>query len=67
MSTEASAYGLWTLVVVNAAVFIVFAFGFTRPRTAGDWRSFGDEYGRYRQRVGAFVPKLRSARAVNQS
>jgi protein-S-isoprenylcysteine O-methyltransferase Ste14 len=27
--------------VINAAVFIIFAFSFTRPRTARDWRSFG--------------------------
>jgi protein-S-isoprenylcysteine O-methyltransferase Ste14 len=41
MSAEAPAYGLWLLVVINAAVFIIFAFSFTRPRTARDWRSFG--------------------------
>lgn len=35
------AYGLWPLVVINAAVFIIFAFSFTRPRTGRDWRSFG--------------------------
>ena len=38
---EAPAYGLWPLVVINAAVFILFAFSFTKPRTARDWRSFG--------------------------
>ena len=41
MSDSTSAYGLWSLVVVNAAVFIIFAFSFTRPRTRRDWRSFG--------------------------
>jgi protein-S-isoprenylcysteine O-methyltransferase Ste14 len=42
MSTEEpAAYGLWSLVVINAAVFIIFAFSFTRPRSARDWRSFG--------------------------
>jgi protein-S-isoprenylcysteine O-methyltransferase Ste14 len=41
MSTEAPAYGLWLLVVINAAVFIIFAFSFTHPRTGRDWRSFG--------------------------
>jgi protein-S-isoprenylcysteine O-methyltransferase Ste14 len=41
MSREAPAYGLWLLVVINAAVFIIFAFSFTRPRTGRDWRSFG--------------------------
>ena len=34
-------YGLWTLVVINSAIFIIFAFSFTKPRTARDWRSFG--------------------------
>jgi len=32
---------LWPLVVINALVFIIFAFSFTRPRTVRDWRSFG--------------------------
>ena len=41
MSTDAPAYGLWSLVVINAAVFILFAYSFTRPRTGRDWRSFG--------------------------
>lgn len=41
MSTTSPAYGLWTLVVINAAVFIIFAFSFTHPRTTRDWRSFG--------------------------
>ena len=35
------AYGLWPLVIINAAIFIMFAFSFTKPRTARDWRSFG--------------------------
>ena len=34
-------YGLWPLVIINSAVFIIFAFSFTKPRTARDWRSFG--------------------------
>ncbi len=34
-------YGLWPLVIVNSAIFIVFAFSFTKPKTARDWRSFG--------------------------
>lgn len=41
MSQEAPAYGLWTLAIINAAVFIIFAFSFTRPHSARDWRSFG--------------------------
>lgn len=42
MNTQAApAYGLWPLVVLNAAIFIMFAFSFTKPRTGRDWRSFG--------------------------
>jgi len=38
---EAPAYGLWSLVIINSAIFIIFAFSFTKPRTERDWRSFG--------------------------
>jgi protein-S-isoprenylcysteine O-methyltransferase Ste14 len=41
MSTDTPAYGLWLLVAINAAVFIIFAFSFTHPQTGRDWRSFG--------------------------
>jgi protein-S-isoprenylcysteine O-methyltransferase Ste14 len=41
MSAGGPAYGLWSLVSLNIAVFAIFAFSFTRPRTARDWRSFG--------------------------
>ncbi len=36
-----SAYGLWSLVIINSLVFIIFAFSFTKPKNARDWRSFG--------------------------
>ena len=36
-----TAYGHWSLVIVNAGVFILFAFSFTRPKTQRDWRSLG--------------------------
>lgn len=39
--SEIPAYGLWWLVIVNSLVFIIFAFSFTKPGTARDWRSFG--------------------------
>jgi len=39
--SSAPAYGLWLLVIINSLVFIMFAFSFTHPRTARDWRSFG--------------------------
>lgn len=38
---DAPAYGLWSLVIVNSAIFILFAFSFFKPRTDRDWRSFG--------------------------
>ena len=41
MSSETPAYGLWTLVFLNSAIFLFFAFSFTQPRTGRDWRSFG--------------------------
>src|SRR5689334_19806967 len=34
------AHGLWSLVVINSLVFIIFAFSFTKPKTKRDWRSF---------------------------
>lgn len=41
MDTDAPAYGLWLLVVVNSVVFILFAFSFFKPQTKRDWRSLG--------------------------
>lgn len=38
---DAPAYGLWTLVLINSAVFILFAFSFFKPKTQRDWRTFG--------------------------
>ncbi len=38
---EVPAYGLWSLAVINSAVFILFAFTFFKPQTKRDWRSFG--------------------------
>lgn len=35
------AYGLWSLVIINSLVFIIFAFSFTKPNSPRDWRSFG--------------------------
>lgn len=36
-----SGYGLWTLVFLNSAIFIIFAFSFTKPKSVRDWRSLG--------------------------
>lgn len=41
MSHDAPAYGLWVIAILNAAIFIMFAFSFTHPRTERDWRSLG--------------------------
>jgi protein-S-isoprenylcysteine O-methyltransferase Ste14 len=41
MNHEGSAYGMWGIVLIESAFFIVFAFSFTRPKTKRDWRSFG--------------------------
>ena len=34
-------YGLWVLVVVNSAVFIIFAASFFHPSSGRDWRALG--------------------------
>jgi protein-S-isoprenylcysteine O-methyltransferase Ste14 len=41
MSGTPSAYGLWGLVVLNSAIFILFALSFFKPKSERDWRSFG--------------------------
>ena len=41
MHSDAPAYGLWSLVIINSAIFIIFAFSFFKPKTKRDWRSFG--------------------------
>ena len=40
MSQDAPAYGLWMLVILNSAIFVMFAFSFFKPQTARDWRTF---------------------------
>jgi len=40
MHDDVPAYGLWSLVIINSAVFIFFAFSFFHPQTKRDWRSF---------------------------
>jgi protein-S-isoprenylcysteine O-methyltransferase Ste14 len=39
--TDAPGYGLWVFALLNAAIFIMFAFSFFKPSTSRDWRSFG--------------------------
>ena len=38
---DVPSYGLWSLVIVNSAIFIIFAFSFFKPRTSRDWRTLG--------------------------
>ncbi len=38
---HAFGYGLWSLVALNSAVFVLFAYSFAKPRSPRDWRSFG--------------------------
>lgn len=40
MHDDNPAYGLWSLVILNSAVFIFFTFTFFNPQTKRDWRSF---------------------------
>jgi len=53
VSDRAPAYGRWPLVVLDSAIFISFAFGFTKPKTSRDWRALG-AFGAF----GAFVVAL---------
>lgn len=39
--SSAPAYGLWLLVVINSALFIMFAFSFAKPESKRDWKSLG--------------------------
>ena len=50
MNTNTPAYGLWTLVFFNSAIFLMFAFSFFKPQTARDWRTFSA--------FGAFIVAL---------
>ena len=50
MTHDTPAYGLWTLVILNSAIFLMFAYSFFKPQTARDWRTFGA--------FGAFVVAL---------
>ena len=40
-ANDIPAYGLWSLVIIDSAVFIIFAFSFFKPKTRRDWRTFG--------------------------
>ena len=50
MTHDTPAYGLWTLVFFNSAIFLMFGYSFFKPQTVRDWRTFGA--------FGAFVVAL---------
>lgn len=39
--TNSYDYGLWSLVIVNSFIFILFAYSFTKFKTKSDWHSWG--------------------------
>ncbi|OIP11649.1 MAG: isoprenylcysteine carboxyl methyltransferase [Rhodocyclales bacterium CG17_big_fil_post_rev_8_21_14_2_50_68_7] len=41
MNETSPAYGLWSLVAINSAVFILFAASFFKPHSPRDWRTLG--------------------------
>lgn len=41
MNSTENAYGLWSLVIINSAFFIFFAFSFFKPQSSRDWRTLG--------------------------
>ena len=41
MNPDVTQYGLWSVAILNTAIFILFAFSFFKPKTFRDWRSFG--------------------------
>jgi hypothetical protein len=45
MHDEVPAYGLWSLVIINSAIFILFAYSFFKPQTKRDCRSLGSRRG----------------------
>lgn len=35
------AYGIWSLVIINSAIFIMFAYSFTKIQNKPDWHTWG--------------------------
>ncbi len=48
------AYGLWSLVIINSLVFIIFAFSFAKPQSGRDWRSFS-AFSSFLAQTGAYA------------
>ncbi|HSQ51969.1 MAG TPA: hypothetical protein VLL94_11965, partial [Nitrospiraceae bacterium] len=43
--TTEPAYGLWSLVIINSLVFMIFAFSFAKPQSSRDWFRLSDAVG----------------------
>lgn len=39
--TESYAYGMWSLVKINAGIFIFFVLSYLKPKRRWEWRSMG--------------------------
>jgi hypothetical protein len=52
-----TAYGLWPLVILNTALFAIFAVSLFHPRTGRDWRAMGGFT--YAAVTPGFVPRHR--------
>lgn len=51
MNHDIPAYGLWSLVIINSAIFILFAFSFFKPKTTRDWADVRRLLGVHRRAV----------------
>lgn len=38
---ESYAYGMWSAVAINAAIFIIFSLSFLKPKKGREWRTMG--------------------------
>ena len=56
MNESVPAYGLWSLVVINSAVFMYVQLARREEREA--LAEFGDRYRNYLRAVPAFVPRF---------
>ena len=66
MNDAGSAYGLWSLVVINSAMFPLLAFAYLRLARREEREAaaqFGDEWARYASRTPAFLPRWTGRRA----
>lgn len=64
--TDGSGYGIWLIALLNASIFIMFAFSVFKPRTPADWRGSGIGFHARAARVPAVIPDLRQTRKAIQ-